>query len=85
MKTTQALEIKLTLFVKMQVGEEKKGKGKGKEEERGKVKEKSLSDCIDACKNHIVYQAIFCPISKHTVVIAKQKSYKDFPLNLFWS
>lgn len=41
MKTTQALEIKLTWE-----GEEKKEKGKGKEKEKGKVKEKSLSGCI---------------------------------------
>lgn len=58
MKITQALEIKLTPFVKMQ------GWGGGEERERKKERkrereseEKIPFSCIDAHKNHIVCQA----------------------------
>lgn len=60
MKTTQAPEIKLTPFVKSggRVGgkwwEERERK---REKEKRPVKEKSLSGCSDAFKNHIAYQA----------------------------
>lgn len=44
-------------------------RGNKKERERkenGKIREKSLSGNIHACKDCIFYQALFCPVNKHT-------------------
>lgn len=83
MKTTQAPEIKLTAFVKMQgwrmEGGERGVKGKKKErKENGKIKEKSLSGCIHACKDCFVYQALFCPLNKHTCSYCRAEKLQRF-------
>lgn len=62
-------------------GGERKEKGKGKE--NGKIKEKSLSGCIYACKERIVYKALFCPVNKHTCSYCRAEKLQRFSIQLF--
>lgn len=85
MKTTQALKIKLTPFIKMQGGGEERERKRGRRRERKREKGRiALSYCTGAYRNHFVYQATFCLISKNAAVIAKQKSYRYFSLDIFF-
>lgn len=56
---------------------------KKERKENGKIKEKSLSGCIHACKHWIVYQALFCPVNKHTSSYHRAEKLQIFNLTIF--
>lgn len=84
MKTTQALNIKLTLFVKNAKGWRRNGKKKGRGTER-ESEGKFFPGCIGAYKNHIVYQAMLCLISQKSYSYYRAEKLQIFPPQQFLS